>query len=54
VAGRSFNGVAVLGFDSAPRGGETKGWDRERKCRQHKSSGGGRGGAQHDDRWLDG
>jgi hypothetical protein len=40
VAGRSFNGVAVLGFDSAPRGGETKGWDRERKSRQHRSSGG--------------
>jgi hypothetical protein len=24
---------AVLSFDSAPRGGEMKGWDRERRCR---------------------
>jgi hypothetical protein len=29
----SFNGAVVSGFDSALRGGETKGQDRERKCR---------------------
>jgi hypothetical protein len=33
VARWSFNGAAVLGFDSAPRGEEMKGRDQERKCR---------------------
>jgi hypothetical protein len=40
VARWSFNGAAVFSFDSAPRGGETKGRDQERKCRRHGSSGG--------------
>jgi hypothetical protein len=48
----SFNGAAVSGFDSAPRGGETKGCDRERKCRQCRSLGGG--DAQHDGSRPDG
>jgi hypothetical protein len=32
--------VAVLSFDSAPRGGETKGQDWDMKCRRRGSSGG--------------
>jgi hypothetical protein len=49
----SFNGAAVSGFDSAPMGGETKGWDRERKCRRHGSLGGG-ARVQHDGSRPDG
>jgi hypothetical protein len=35
----SFNEAAVSGFDSALRGGKTKGWDQERKCRRWGSLG---------------
>jgi hypothetical protein len=40
VARWSFNGATVSSIDLALRGGETKGRDRERKCRQHGSPGG--------------
>jgi hypothetical protein len=53
VARWSFNGAAVFSFDSAPRGGETKGRDQERKCRRHGSSGGG-ASAEHDGSRSDG
>jgi hypothetical protein len=47
VAWWSFNGVAVLGFDSARRGGEMKRRYWERKCRRRGSpKGGGRRSAR--------
>jgi hypothetical protein len=39
VAQWSFNGVAVSGFDLAPRGGEMKGRDQGKKCRRRGSLG---------------
>jgi hypothetical protein len=53
VAWWSFNGVAVSGFDSAPRGGEMKRRYWERKGRRRGSPKGG-GGAQHDGSLPDG